>query len=235
MVETISTANTSDAAIDIRGLRFGYGDAGFQLSVPELRIAQGEHTAIVGPSGSGKTTLVSLISGILLPQQGSLRVDSVNLPAQTEAQRRDFRITRIGFVFQEFELLEYLTVRDNALLPYYLSSALALEPTVYKTLETLATSLGIGDKLSRLPRTLSHGEKQRAAICRALITAPSLLIADEPTGNLDPETSHTIVTLLLNEVRQRGATLLMVTHNHSLLDAFDRIIRVEDYADRDVS
>ena len=218
--------------IEIRGLRFGYREGAFRFEIPELRIARGEKVAFIGPSGVGKTTLVSLIAGILTPQAGSIRVGQTDLMQQSGRQLRDFRISRIGFVFQEFELLDYLTVRDNILLPYYLNPTLQLTPAARRTAEALAASMSLGDKLRRFPKTLSQGERQRVAICRALIAAPELLIADEPTGNLDPRTARTILALLLGEVERRGATLLTVTHNHALLDAFDRVVDIADFARR---
>ena len=174
--------------IEISDLSFRYAEGAFSVTIPELRIARAEKVAFIGPSGVGKTTLISLIAGILKPQDGSVRVDGVDLARRSDRQRRDFRISRIGFVFQEFELLEYLTVRDNILLPYYVNATLPLTPAVRKSADELAVSMGIGDKLRRYPRTLSQGERQRVAICRALIASPDLIIADEPTGNLDPET-----------------------------------------------
>ena len=195
-----------------------------------MLIERAEKVAFVGPSGSGKTTLVYLIAGILRPQAGSIRIDRLELAECSDQQRRDFRISRIGFVFQEFELLDYLDVRENILLPYYLNGTLRLTPQARHNAEELATSLGLGDKLSRHPRKLSHGERQRVAICRALIAAPDILIADEPTGNLDAETAQATLELLLDAVARRSATLLMVTHDHTLLGAFNRVVDIRDLA-----
>ncbi|MCK4342383.1 MAG: ABC transporter ATP-binding protein [Phycisphaerae bacterium] len=216
--------------IEIKGLDFRYGQGTFRLVIPELCIARGEKVAFIGPSGSGKTTLIHLIAGILTPHAGSIRAGDVELTQQSDRWRRNYRISRIGFVFQEFELLEYLTVRDNILLPYYLNGLLRLAPEVRKTAEELAAAMNLGDKLKRHPKNLSQGERQRVAICRALIASPEVLIADEPTGNLDPETARAILALLLGEVERRGATLLMVTHNYALLDAFERVIDIGDFA-----
>lgn len=215
--------------IEIDELDFRYREGGFHLQVSELHIAHGEKVAFIGPSGVGKTTLVYLLAGILTPDAGSIRAGGIELTQQNDRQRRDFRISNIGFVFQEFELLEYLTVRDNILLPYYLNATLRLTSQAQQTAETLAASMNLGDKLKRFPRALSQGERQRVAICRALVAAPELLIADEPTGNLDSQTAHSILALLLDEVQRRKATLLMVTHNHALLDSFDRVIDIGDF------
>jgi putative ABC transport system ATP-binding protein len=216
--------------IDVQGLRFRYGEGKFSLAIAELHIGRGEKVAFVGPSGSGKTTLVYLLAGILSPHAGSVRVAEVELAKRSDRELRAFRIARIGFVFQTFELLDYLTVRDNILLPYYVNGALSLTRAAVAAAGQLAASMNLGDKLRRFPKTLSHGEKQRVAICRALITSPQLLIADEPTGNLDGETAEVILALLLREVEQRQATLLMVTHNRALLDTFDRAIDLRDLA-----
>ncbi len=214
--------------IEIADLRFGYGEGGFLLDVPSLRIDRGEHAAFIGPSGSGKTTLVYLIAGILRADAGSIRIGETELHALSDDARRAFRISRIGFVFQEFELLDYLSVRDNILLPYYLNPALELTPRAEDAALALADSVGLGDKLRRFPRTLSQGERQRVAICRALATGPELLIADEPTGNLDPRTAQSILNLLLAKAAEHRSTLLVVTHNHALLGSFGRVVDMAD-------
>lgn len=215
--------------IRLRDLHFAYGRSSFALDVPTLDVAAGEKVALIGPSGSGKTTLVSLIAGILTPRRGEIVVADQPLHHAADAARRNFRIRHIGFVFQEFELLDYLSVRDNILLPHFINPTLPLDRDTKARAADLAASLGLGDKLKRHPRRLSQGEKQRVAICRALITAPPLLITDEPTGNLDPRTADTILDLLLREVDQRGATLLTVTHNHALLPRFDRTIDIAEF------
>ncbi len=216
--------------IEIAGLRFGYDEGGFVLSVPDLRIDRGEHVAFIGPSGSGKTTLVYLIAGILRAEAGSVRVGETELGELSDEARRAFRIARIGFVFQEFELLDYLSVRDNILLAYHLNPALELTDEARDQALAVAESVGLGDKLRRFPRTLSQGERQRVALCRALATSPDLLIADEPTGNLDPSTARNILGVLLEQVRRKGATLLVVTHNHDLLRSFDRVVDMAEFA-----
>jgi putative ABC transport system ATP-binding protein len=138
--------------------------------------------------------------------------------------RRDFRSTRIGFIFQDFELLDYLSVQDNILHPYRISSALKLNRSVHQRAAELAEAMGIGDLLKRRSGELSQGEKLRAAICRALLHRPELILADEATGNLDPENKSRILDLLFHNVQLSNATLLAVTHDHELLPRFARVI-----------
>lgn len=229
-----STAATgaSENCIDLDDVVFRYGDGGeesgrFVLSIPRLSVARGERIAVIGPSGSGKSTFLSLVAGILAVDQGRVVVEGVELNRAKEAARRRFRISRVGLVFQEFELLDHLTVRENILLPYFVNAAIVLGPETETHLRALTESVGLGAYLHRHPRALSHGERQRVAICRALITKPALLLADEPTGNLDPQTARRVLDLLLAQVEKAGATFLMVTHDHSLMSSFDRVIDFE--------
>lgn len=210
--------------IDIEDLTFAHPGAGFRLTVPELAIAAGERVAIVGPSGTGKTTLLNLISGILVPDAGRLEVDGTPIALLADARRRAFRIGRIGFIFQNFELVEYLSAYENILYPYRINSALQLTPDVRTRASTLARTVGLSDKLARKPAALSQGEKQRVAICRSLITQPKLVLADEATGNLDPVNKDLILDLMFEQAAAVGATLLAVTHDHALLPRFDRVI-----------
>ena len=210
--------------IAIKNLEFEYGRGGFRLCIPELTFAEGAIAALIGPSGSGKTTLLNLVSGIALPQSGSVCVDEYEVSSLSDAARRAFRIRHVGFVFQDFELLEYLRVLDNILHPYRINRALRLTPGVRARARELAERTGLADKLRRKPDQLSHGEKQRAAICRALLTGPRLILADEPTGNLDPANKDRILDLLIRHARQAAATLLVVTHDLSLLERFDDVI-----------
>ena len=215
--------------IDLRELEFSYPNGEFRLTVPELSVGKFEKVAVIGPSGSGKTTLLNLIAGIVIPQRGMVDVDSVVISNQSDQQRRDFRITRIGFVFQDFELLDYLNVLDNILHPFRITSALKLSASVRERATGLATAMGIADKLKRLANDLSQGEKQRAAICRALLPQPSLILADEATGNLDPDNKTRILDLLFESVEAHEATLLAVTHDHELLGRFDRVIDFKNF------
>ena len=218
--------------IEFADVRFAYPHSEFELCVPEWRVAAEEKVAVIGPSGSGKTTLLYLAAGILCPMTGTVRVDGDEISRQADAERRRFRIRKIGLVFQEFELLEYLTVRDNILLPYRINPALRLDRAVAQRVATVAEAVGLAETLDRYPHRLSHGERQRVALSRALITQPRLILADEPTGNLDPRTSRTIVSLLLEQAEKTQATVLMVTHDHSLLARFDRVLDLEQLVRR---
>jgi len=215
--------------INIEALEFHYPQGEFRLSIPHMSVAQGEKVAVIGPSGSGKTTLLNLIAGISKPQQGAVKVADQFVSSCSDAKRRDFRITNIGFVFQDFELLDYLNVLDNILHPYRISGALKLTQQVQQRAVELANGLGIGDKLRRFSGELSQGEKQRAAICRALLPQPQLILADEATGNLDPRNKGRILDLLFENIDAHGASLLAVTHDHELLPRFDRVIDFLDY------
>jgi len=218
--------------ISVTDLRFCYPGGEFELDVPKLDVTAGEKVAVIGPSGSGKTTLLHLMAGIRLPQYGTVFTNGVEVTGLEDGARRDFRIRRIGMVFQEFELLEYLTVLDNILLPYRINGSLVLDQTVRRRAAELAELVGLADKLHRLSTMLSHGEKQRVAVCRALIAEPVLLLADEPTGNLDPNNTQRVLDILLGAANATGATLVTVTHDHDLLPKFDRHVDVMDLLSR---
>lgn len=214
-------------------VRFRYGagaerDA-FELHVADLAIQRGEAVACIGPSGTGKTTLVHVAAGILTPKSGEVQLGGTRIDGLDDAARRRLRAREVGLVFQEFELLDYLSGLDNVLLPHRLAGADRGEmDTARSRSASLAATLGIEGVMGRVPRRMSQGQRQRVAIARALVTEPSLVLCDEPTGNLDPSTADDVLTLLLNEARGRGAALLMVTHDHSLLDRFDRVVDVRE-------
>jgi len=210
-------------------VQFHYAEGDFALRVPDLRIEPGETVAVIGPSGSGKTTLLNLIAGIALPQAGSVTTKDVEISTLDDRQRRAFRITNIGLVFQEFELLEYLSVLDNVVLPYRMTPALRLDRAVRERAEELTRKVGLGDKVGRMVDRLSHGERQRVGVCRALLTRPPLLLADEPTGNLDPANRDVVLDFMFDYARGAGATLVTVTHDHELLERFERVIDMKSY------
>jgi putative ABC transport system ATP-binding protein len=203
-----------------RGIEFVYAADGFRMCVDGFDVRASERVAVVGASGSGKTTLLHLLAGILAPLSGQVEVVGVDLTSRSEAERRRHRLARLGLVFQELELLDHLDVLENILLPYLIG--LGADPDARSRGAELAERAGIGDLLRRRPRDLSQGERQRVAVCRALVTGPKLILADEPTGNLDPATTARVVDLLLGQASAIGASVVMVTHDHSLLGRFDR-------------
>jgi putative ABC transport system ATP-binding protein len=206
--------------IRLEQVDFRYRGDGFRLRIPEWRLAAGQRAAFLGPSGSGKTTLLRLLAGILAPDAGCVELDGRNFRGLDDAARRAFRIRNVGFVFQDFQLVEYLDVRENLRLPFRINAALPMDRV--DGLEALAESLGIAAQLDKYPGELSQGEKQRVAIGRALLPGPRLVLADEPTGNLDPDNTRRIMDLLLGQAGD--ATVVMVTHDHSLVERFDSVM-----------
>ena len=225
----VTDTEETDKMIHIQNLEFHYNAGDFRLNVPDFTVKESEKVAVIGPSGSGKTTLLNLVAGIMTPVRGDLRVDNATVSRLSDSERRDFRITRIGFVFQDFELLDYLNVLDNILHPYRITGALTLDDIVRRRADKLADDMGIRDKLGRNANDLSQGEKQRTAICRALLPRPKLILSDEATGNLDPDNKIRILDLLFRSVEEHGATLLAVTHDHELLKRFDRVVDFNDF------
>lgn len=219
--------------IEVQDLDFSYAEGDFVLRIPRLAIERGSTVAMVGPSGCGKTTLLNLVAGITLPRGGVVTTNDVEISAMTDQARRDFRIRNIGLVFQEFELLEYLNVLDNILLPYRINSALDLTMLVRDRARELAQEVGVADKLDRPPDKLSQGEKQRVAVCRALLTEPVLLLADEPTGNLDPGNKGRVMDILFDYAKRSGATLVTITHDLDLMDRFSRVVDFRQFHARD--
>ncbi len=215
--------------IKITNLQFTYPSGEFHLTIDSLAVKAAEKVAVIGPSGSGKTTLLNLVAGILVPRGGRVEVGGIEVCAQNDKVRRDYRISNIGFVFQDFGLIDYLHVRDNIIHPYRISKALKLNSDVIKRARLLAHQMGIGDKLGRYPADLSHGERQRVAICRALLPRPKIILADEATGNLDPDNKTHILELLFQAVNNHNTTLLAVTHDQELLHHFDRVINFRDF------
>ena len=217
--------------ISIKDLRFRYSEGEFALHVPELAVGKGEKVAVIGPSGSGKTTLLNLIAGIRTPQSGEVVTQGTDVGVLDDAARRDFRIRQIGLVFQEFELLEYLNVLDNILLPYRINRSLELSREVRGRAAELAEEVGIGSYLGRYVDHLSQGERQRVSVCRALLAKPPLILADEPTGNLDPTNKGRVLDILFSYVDRNDATLVTVTHDHDLLPRFERVIDFKQFYD----
>ncbi len=215
--------------LQLDSIDFRYPTGDFHLSIPDLSVKAGGKVGVIGPSGSGKTTLLNLVAGILTPGKGSVTVDEMKISSQSDTTRRDFRITNIGLIFQDFGLLDYLDIQDNILHPYRITDALKLTGDVRNRAKILAEQMGIADKLNSHPPELSQGERQRVAICRALLPGPKLILADEATGNLDPKNKVRILDLLFRSVEKHDATLLAVTHDQELLSYFDRVVDFQDF------
>jgi len=187
-------------------------------------VDKGEAVALLGASGSGKTTLLNLVSGIDTPDKGRVLLDDVDVHALAEPQRTLLRRRQIGFVFQFFNLIPTLKVGENVALPLELLGA--DERSAQQRATALLADVGLGGLDMRYPETLSGGEQQRAAIARALAHQPALLLADEPTGNLDEDTGDLIIELLTGLARRQGTTLLLVTHSTRVAQAADRVLRL---------
>jgi putative ABC transport system ATP-binding protein len=213
--------------IELSDVLFRYREGEFELRIPRLELARGEQVGLIGPSGSGKTTLLHLVAGIERPERGRIVVDGTVMSELSDAGMRAFRIRRLGLVFQEFALLEHLSVLDNVLLPYRITPVLRLDASARRRARSLIERVGLSQASNRLVTHLSQGERQRVAVCRALATEPSLLLADEPTGNLDPANKFRVIDLLRDYAKEHDATLLTVTHDHDLLSRFPRVIDFE--------
>lgn len=216
--------------IEVRDLAFGYPHDGFALAVSELEVARGESVAVVGPSGCGKTTLLHLVAGILAPASGSVVVDGVEVSELGREDRQDFRALAVGLVFQEFELLDYLDVIDNVLLPYRVSPALTLDVEARRRAVDLVEQVGLRQKKSSFPRQLSQGERQRVAVCRSLVTRPKVLVGDEPTANLDADNRDHVMNTLFRYKEEQHAPLVVVTHDRELQGRFDTVADVRELA-----
>ena len=189
-------------------------------------VGEGEFVALAGPSGSGKTTLLNLISGIDTPTCGDVQIDSVPVTRLSEKDRTLFRRKNIGFVFQFFNLIPTLDIGENLLLPLQLNRC-DKERTRGRAAELLE-QVGLLDRMDSFPDRLSGGEKQRVAIARALVHDPKLVLADEPTGNLDADTGMAVMTLLNKLVRSSGKTMIAVSHSDMVIGMADRVLAIED-------
>lgn len=189
-----------------------------------LQIEQGSFTAIVGTSGSGKSTLLHMLGGLDTPTGGSVVVDGQSLSGMSRSGLTIFRRRKIGFIFQNYNLMPNLSIYDNIVLPVELDG----RSVDRQYLDKIVSVLGLEGKLERKPNKLSGGQQQRAAIARALITKPALILADEPTGNLDSRTSQEVVGLLQATGKKFHQTIVMITHNDEIAQIADRTIRIED-------
>ena len=206
-------------------LAYGAGDAATRvLSGLDLALERGERTALIGPSGSGKTTLLAIVAGLLRPTGGAAETLGARLNDLNEDGLARLRRENIGVVFQHFHLLETMTALENAALPLELAGRSDAESRAEAVLE----SVGLGARLGHFPSQLSGGERQRLAIARAFAPSPKLILADEPTGNLDGETASRALDTLFEMLERSGATMLFVTHNRALLPRFDRALEMRE-------
>ena len=213
--------------ITVQNLKKYYGSGSNQvraLDGVDLTVAQGGFTAIVGASGSGKTTLLNMMGGLDVPTAGEVIVDGVSLSGLREEQRAVFRRKKVGFVFQNYNLVPTLTVEKTILFPLDLDGSAPDE----KYLQEITELLGLTGKMRDYPGMLSGGQQQRAAIARALITKPPIILADEPTGNLDSQNGQNVAGLLKMTTELYHRTLVLITHNLELAQLADRVVRMQD-------
>jgi putative ABC transport system ATP-binding protein len=195
------------------------------LHADMLDVADGEYVSVVGPSGSGKTTLLSVLGGMLSPTTGDVRLQDVSLFDLPVAKRTELRRQKIGFVFQTFNLVPYLSAQENVQVPLYLAGRSPQQQAARAS--ELLRQVGLGERLHHKPRELSIGQQQRVALARTLANDPPIILADEPTGNLDPE-SRAVVLDFLDELHRQGRTIVMVTHDPSAAARAQRSLRLND-------
>ena len=216
-----------DAVLKAAGLKkyYGKGEALVKaLDGVDLEIERGKFTAIIGTSGSGKSTLLNMLGGLDTPTEGSIRIGNTELAKLTSEEATVFRRKQIGFIFQNYNLVPILNVYENIVLPVELDG----DTVDQKFLNEIVHLLGLEDKLKNMPNNLSGGQQQRVAIARALITKPAIVLADEPTGNLDSKTGQNVLGLLKLSVETYRQTLIMITHNLEIAQMADRVVRIED-------
>jgi putative ABC transport system ATP-binding protein len=215
--------------IELKSLTKAYDEGGKRRMVlcdANLSIERGELAVLIGRSGTGKSTLLNLLSGIDPPNSGEVVIDGVAISSLSERERTLFRRDKIGFVFQFFNLIPTLTVAENLLLPMELKGRIG--PEQRRAALSLLAEVGLADRADSFPDRLSGGEQQRVAVARALAHDPLLVLADEPTGNLDLETGLQVLDLLDRLTRQAGKTMVMVTHSPEVVGLADRVFRIED-------
>ena len=204
---------------------YGRGDTRVRaLKGIDLVINQGEFTSIMGPSGSGKSTMLHVIAGLDNPTKGVVTVDGIDITHLKDKELTELRRSRIGFIFQSFNLVPTLNVEDNILLPMQLSNQKIDKEWMSRVVQVL----GLSDRLKHRPSELSGGQQQRVAVARALVARPAIIVADEPTGNLDSKTSDEVLSILRQAVDEFGQSVIMVTHNPAVASVSDRVIVVSD-------
>ena len=226
---SMTTKPTASPVISSRNVNFWFGDGDLRKQVlfdVSMEVASGEIVLLTGPSGSGKTTLLTLIGALRRVRSGELDVLSLSLHTASMEDLVEVR-RDIGFIFQQHNLLPFMTARQNVELMFQLHPEISRTEASERTVEIL-TSVGLADRLDYHPARLSGGQKQRVAVARALVTNPSLILADEPTAALDSQSGRDVVTLLQELARSHNTPILMVTHDPRILDVADRIINMED-------
>ncbi len=219
----------TETAVQVKALTKTYGDgetAFLALRGVDVEIKKGEFLMLVGPSGSGKTTLLSILGGVLKPSSGSYFLFGQDVGGAPDSQLTQIRSRQIGFIFQGHNLISSLSARDNVALMLALRGLNRHQSK--QQAESILSAVGLADKCNSLPRDLSGGQKQRVAIARALAGNPPLILADEPTSALDAENGRSISILMKNLCRERGDTVVVVTHDDRIFDLADRIVRIED-------
>ncbi len=217
------------AILEVRDLKrdFGSGRAVVHaVDGIDLTVGRGEISLIMGPSGSGKTTLLTMIGGLLHPTSGTVRIDGIEISRLKESQLTQFRRHYLGFVFQSFNLLEALNARENV--EAALNFAGVRGRSASERASRLLTDLGMSERLRSKPKTLSGGERQRVSIARALANDPQLILADEPTANLDSHHGHEVVLLLRDIAKEQGRTVVIVSHDHRIREVADRVLWLQD-------
>jgi putative ABC transport system ATP-binding protein len=227
---------TNTATLQLAHVTKRYGSGSTLVSAVRnvsLEVAPGEIVLIMGPSGSGKTTLLQMMGALLKPTEGTIQLNGTMLSALAENRLPGIRLRQFGFIFQDFNLLSALTLLDNIALVAELAGAKRSEAR--KKAASILTDLGLSERLHFLPEKLSGGEKQRVAIARALVNDPALILADEPTANLDSKIGHEIMRLLQNIAKEQGRSVVIVSHDQRIQDIADRVLWLEDGAFKEMA
>ncbi|MDB4257364.1 ABC transporter ATP-binding protein [Arcobacteraceae bacterium] len=211
--------------LELKSLKKSYSQGSHNIEIFEnlnFHMEEGQRVAIMGKSGSGKSTLLSLISGIIKPENGDILLNSISYKGLQESELNDLRATNIGFIFQNFHLVSYLNALENVMLPAKVCNISKPREKSIKLLQ----SVGLGDRLEHLPSELSGGEKQRVAIARALIHNPKIILADEPSGNLDDETGDAVMDILFELIKKNNTTLILVTHSKDVASRCEKTYKL---------